>query len=200
MTATMSETRRVVESYFNAWTTHRVGDAYALLADDLKFAGPTASYESAAAFRPALEGFAKMTRQARLVDLIVEGDRAALLYDCELPEPVGLMRISSFFRVARGKIVTYELVRCDEPPYTLTRWAGGAGGVTDPNQKERNLALLRRYMPLVVAEYERIDMAAEMNGYFTGSNGGFTEAECEQELRHLRAVPSGIASTPIAPA
>jgi hypothetical protein len=105
---TTQDTRKVVESYFTAWTTRRTAEAYALLAEDLHFAGPTASYESAAAFRPALEGFAVMTRGARIVELLVEGDRAAMLYDCELPPPVGTLRISSFFRVENGKIRWYE--------------------------------------------------------------------------------------------
>lgn len=102
------ETRTVVMTYFEAWTASRPDEAYALLADDLEFAGPTASYASAAAFRPALIGFAAMTRSARIVDLIVQDDRAALLYDCELPEPVGMLRISSFFRVENGRIRTYD--------------------------------------------------------------------------------------------
>jgi hypothetical protein len=104
----VSDTRRVVQAYFDAWTTKRVDDAYALLADDLHFAGPTATYASAAEFRPALAGFAAMTSGARAIDLIVDGDRAALLYDCDLPPPVGTIRISSFFRVAGGKIAWYE--------------------------------------------------------------------------------------------
>jgi ketosteroid isomerase-like protein len=105
---TQDQTRKVVEGYFSAWTTKNVRDAYALLAEDLAFAGPTASYQSAAAFLPALEGFAAMTKGARIVDLVVEDDRAALLYDCELPPPVGVLRIASFFRVENGKIRTYE--------------------------------------------------------------------------------------------
>jgi ketosteroid isomerase-like protein len=102
-----ADTRRVVEAYFTAWTSNRVGEAYALLADNLRFEGPTATYESADAFRPALVSFAQMTRAARIVELLVDGDRAAMLYECELPQPVGLIKISSFFRVAGGKIVTY---------------------------------------------------------------------------------------------
>jgi hypothetical protein len=102
------ETRRVVEGYFTAWTTKKVRDAYALLAQNLAFCGPTATYQSAAAFLPALEGFAAMTKGARMVELLVEGDRAAMLYDCELPQPVGTVRIASFFRVESGKIRTYE--------------------------------------------------------------------------------------------
>jgi hypothetical protein len=101
-------TRAVVESYFAAWTANRTGEAHALLADDLEFVGPTARYNSAAAFLPALVGFAAMTRSARIAELLVVGDRAAMLYDCELPPPVGMIRIASFFRVADGKIRTYE--------------------------------------------------------------------------------------------
>jgi hypothetical protein len=103
-----AETRTVVQSYFAAWTAKNVREAYALLADDLQFSGPTASYQSAAAFWPALVNFADMTAGARIVELVVEGDRAALLYDCELPQPVCTLRIASFFRVQNAKISTYE--------------------------------------------------------------------------------------------
>jgi hypothetical protein len=105
---TQNETRRVVERYFAAWTSHDTDAAFALLADDLEFAGPSARYTSAAEFRPGLVAFAAMTRGARVVDLLVDGDRAALLYDCDLPPPVGTLRIASFFRVADGKIRSYD--------------------------------------------------------------------------------------------
>jgi ketosteroid isomerase-like protein len=67
------ETRRVVEGYFAAWTSNKVDEAYALLADDLAFWGPTASYQSAAAFRPALTAFAAMTKRAQATELVVAG-------------------------------------------------------------------------------------------------------------------------------
>jgi|SRR5579859_2348300 len=102
------QTRTTVERYFVAWTTKDVAQAYALLADDLRFSGPTASYATAEAFRPALVAFANMTSGARIVQLLTEGDRAAMLYDCELPPPVGTLRIASFFRVEHGKIPEYE--------------------------------------------------------------------------------------------
>jgi ketosteroid isomerase-like protein len=98
----------VVEGYFAAWTTQNTSEAFALLAPDLKFTGPTATYDSAEAFRPALVGFANMTKSARAIELLVDGDGAALLYDCELPPPVGHLRIASFFRVRDGKIAWYE--------------------------------------------------------------------------------------------
>jgi hypothetical protein len=108
MSATPDETRRVVDTYFSAWTNNRVDEAYGTLAPELEFSGPTASYKSAEAFRPALVAFAAMTKWARIVDFLVDGDRAALLYDCELPEPAGVVRIASFFRVENGKIRAYD--------------------------------------------------------------------------------------------
>jgi hypothetical protein len=100
------DTREVVMGYFEAWTTHDVPAAFERLAPELEFIGPNASYRSAEEFRPALERFAAMTRGARVVELVVEGDRAALLYECDLPP--GTIRIASFFRVAGGKIRWYE--------------------------------------------------------------------------------------------
>ena len=103
-----NETRTVVEAYFSAWTSKRTAEAYALLADDLQFSGPGADFKSAKEFRPGLEGFAALTQWARIVEFLVDGDRAAMLYDCELPQPAGVMRIASFFRVADGKIRSYD--------------------------------------------------------------------------------------------
>jgi hypothetical protein len=106
--ATQDETRRIAEGYFAAWTSKKTSEAYAFLAADLKFTGPTASYQSAQEFKPALENFAAMTKSAKMVELLVDGNRAAMLYDCELPEPIGTLRIASFFRVKDGKINWYE--------------------------------------------------------------------------------------------
>jgi hypothetical protein len=104
----VTDTRAVVERYFAAWTTGDIDTAFAQLAPDLAFGGPTARYTSAEAFRPALIGFAKLARSARLVELVIDGERAAMLYDCALPEPVGTIKIAAFFRVVGGKIATYE--------------------------------------------------------------------------------------------
>lgn len=99
-------TREIVEAYFRAWTTKRPDDAFALLAPDLEFSGPGASYLTGAEFRPGLEAFAAMTKGAILVELIVDNDRAAMLYDWEMP--LGVIRIASIFRIADGKIRWYD--------------------------------------------------------------------------------------------
>jgi hypothetical protein len=103
-----ADTRVVVESYFSAWVNKRPDDAFKWLAEDLVFVGPTARYASAAEFRPALNGFSAMTRSAEIIELIVVADRAAMLYECELPDPVGTIHIASFFRVKHGQICWYE--------------------------------------------------------------------------------------------
>jgi hypothetical protein len=103
----MSDAREVVERYFHAWSSNRPEDAYAELAPHLHFAGPSASYASREEFRPGLFAFATLTRAARVVELVVERGRVALLYDCDFVG-AGTTRIASFFRVEAGKIVWYE--------------------------------------------------------------------------------------------
>jgi hypothetical protein len=101
-------TRKTVEGYFNAWTNKNTSEAYSLLADDLEFTGPNAHFRSAAEFRPGLEGFAALTKWVKVIDLLVDGDRAAMLYECELPPPVGVIRIASYFLVENAKIRRYD--------------------------------------------------------------------------------------------
>jgi hypothetical protein len=54
------------------------------MADDLEYSGPLNTYGSAEALLPPLMRFAAMVAGARMIELVVEGDWAALLYDCEL--------------------------------------------------------------------------------------------------------------------
>lgn len=108
--ATSDETREIVLGYFDAWTTKDTNAAYAFLADDLVFSGPTASYTTAEQFRPGLIAFAAMTKRAQIIKLLVEGNWAAMFYDCELVSPIGTIKIASFFRVEGGKIKQYETI------------------------------------------------------------------------------------------
>jgi hypothetical protein len=98
------ETRSVVERYFAAWTAAQERETRALLADDLEAATPLNSYRSAEPFVAGLMRVAGMLRGARIVASVVEGDRAALLYDFDLPAPVGTLRAAWFLRVEGGKI------------------------------------------------------------------------------------------------
>ena len=105
--ANVDETRRVVEGFFAAWTSRDERGARGFMADDMRYVGPLNSYESADALLGPLMKFASGVKGARMVEIVVEGDRAALLYDCDLPPPVGTLRAATFQRVANGKIVSY---------------------------------------------------------------------------------------------
>jgi hypothetical protein len=101
------ETRRVVEGFFAAWTSRDERAARGFMADDMKYVGPLNSYETADALLGPLMKFAAGVKGARMIEIVVEGDRAALLYDCDLPSPVGTLRAATFQRVEGGKITSY---------------------------------------------------------------------------------------------
>ncbi|HEV2519907.1 MAG TPA: nuclear transport factor 2 family protein [Thermoplasmata archaeon] len=100
-------TRRVVEGFFAAWTSKDEGAARRLLDDDLEYVGPLNTYHRADDLMGPLMRFAASVRAARMVDLVVEGERAALLYDVDLPRPVGTLRTASFQHVVDGRIRSY---------------------------------------------------------------------------------------------
>ncbi|MCI4318952.1 MAG: nuclear transport factor 2 family protein [Thermoplasmata archaeon] len=101
------ETRRVAENFFAAWTSNKPAEARALMANDLEYSGPLNRYHRADDLLPPLMRFAAMLSGARIVELVVERNKAALMYDCELPPPVGTLRTASFQRIEGGKIREY---------------------------------------------------------------------------------------------
>lgn len=98
------ESRRVAEAFFAAWTAGKERESRACMADDLSYSGPLNTYRSADELLGPLMKFAATLRGARMVELIAEGDRVAMLYDCELPEPIGTLRAASFMHIEDGKI------------------------------------------------------------------------------------------------
>jgi len=103
----MTNTEDIVKAFFAAWTRNDARATRALMADNMKYSGPLNSYDTADALHAPLMKFAAMVGGATLIELVVDGDRAALLYDCDLPAPVGTLRAASFQRVKDGKIVSY---------------------------------------------------------------------------------------------
>jgi hypothetical protein len=101
---TNEETRQVAEAFLTAWTRRDEAAARRLMADDIHYENMLHSYDSADTLLPALLRFAGMLNGAPLVASTVEGDRAALLYDCQLPAPVGILRTAWFMRIANGKV------------------------------------------------------------------------------------------------
>jgi limonene-1,2-epoxide hydrolase len=106
----MNDTKRVVESFLAAWTSRNEAAARELMADNIVFISPMSRYESAEEFIGPLMRFASMLHEHRVHQLLVEGDRAALYYDCEMPPPIGTLTTASFYRVENGKIREYRSV------------------------------------------------------------------------------------------
>jgi hypothetical protein len=103
-------TQEVAKTYFDLWTSGRCDAARALMADDFIFEGSMNTYRSAEAVLEPLKKFASMMKSVKLHRIMVEGDTAALFYECEMP--FGTLRTAELTRVENGKmktsIVTYD--------------------------------------------------------------------------------------------
>jgi ketosteroid isomerase-like protein len=108
MTTPSTETRTTVDAFFAAWAKGDEHAMRALMADDLAYANPMNRYASADAFWGPLMQFNKMLRGLRVLETIVNGNSAAVLYDCNCPAPVGNLRTAWFVRVEGGKLRTVE--------------------------------------------------------------------------------------------
>jgi len=104
------DTKQIVTSYHNAWTSGDVKAARVYLADDLDFQGSIETFKHADDFIVALAGFQKMLRGVNLIQSFFSESGAALLYDCDTMSPAGVIKTAEFFTFAGGKIKSIRLV------------------------------------------------------------------------------------------
>ncbi len=104
------DTRQLIETYHNAWTTGDFVTARRCLADNLDFKGSIDKFQKADDFITALKGFQSMLRGVRLLKSYFDQNGAALLYDCDTVTPAGVIRTSEFFSADNGKITEIRLV------------------------------------------------------------------------------------------
>jgi ketosteroid isomerase-like protein len=104
------DTKQLIETYHAAWTSGDFATARRCLADDLDFRGSIDSFDKADDFVAALTQFRGMLRGVTVLMSCVDGEGAALLYDCDTPTPAGVIRTAEFFRTRNGKIVEIRLV------------------------------------------------------------------------------------------
>ncbi|MEI8356753.1 MAG: nuclear transport factor 2 family protein [Deltaproteobacteria bacterium] len=104
------ETKQLVTNYHNAWTSGDLEKAYSYLADNLDFQGSIDTFNNADDFITALAMFQKMLRGTDLIQSFFSESGAALLYDCDMITPAGLIRTAEFFTVADGRIKTIRLI------------------------------------------------------------------------------------------
>jgi len=103
-------TRQLIETYHQAWTTGDFDTARTCLAADLDFKGSIDTFSKADDFVGALKGFQGMLRGVTLLKSLFEEEGAALLYDCDTATPAGVIRTAEFFVTKNGMITEIRLV------------------------------------------------------------------------------------------
>ena len=104
----------LIDAYYESWRNGASSfDSAALgavLADDLDFEGPIAGKRrGSAGFVGGLKRFVEgLQAPIRMLHQVDSGNRAAALYDADLPE--GTMRFAEFFEVGGGRIQTIKLL------------------------------------------------------------------------------------------
>jgi hypothetical protein len=106
-------TAAVIDAYYATWKTGTFDEARAreLLASDLDFEGPISGKRKGR--EPFIAGLAQVSRSVlafRPRQIIVNGDEAAALYECDLSAPKATVRFVEVFRVVGGKIQSLQLV------------------------------------------------------------------------------------------
>ena len=104
------DTRQLIESYHDAWTSGDIARARGCLADDLDFRGSIDTFKKADEFVSALAQFQRMLRGVTVLESYFSDAGAALLYDCDTASPAGIVRTAEFFAVRDGKISEIRLV------------------------------------------------------------------------------------------
>jgi hypothetical protein len=104
------DTRQLIETYHNAWTTGDIAGARICLADDLDFCGSIDSFNNADDFVTGLTMFQGMLSRVTVLRRFFDNEGGVLLYDCETATPVGVIRTAEFFTVRGGKIAEIRLV------------------------------------------------------------------------------------------
>ncbi len=109
------DTRRAVRAYYESWkdgaSAFDEARLRSTMAPDLTFEGPIAGVtRGVEAFIPGLVQFARGLERFRPLQLLVAGEEAASLYECDLSAPAGTYRFAEFFRVRGGRIQLLRLV------------------------------------------------------------------------------------------
>jgi hypothetical protein len=114
MNQTKNKTVELVETYYESWRNGiasfdatRMGE---ILAEKLDFEGPIAGRrQGAAGFIAGLTRFVEgLQAPISVLQQVEADDRAAALYDAELPG--GTMRFAEFFQIGDGRIQAIKLV------------------------------------------------------------------------------------------
>ena len=103
--------QQVVARYYDAWQTKRGDFSDVPLADDFRFTGPVASFESAEAYRAMAREAGQAVTSFAVRRQFVDGDTVCSIVDWEMAIPgVDRMTAAELLEVRDGVIVRGELI------------------------------------------------------------------------------------------
>jgi ketosteroid isomerase-like protein len=102
--------QEIVARYYDAWQ-NRAGDFSDVpLADDFRFVGPVASFDSADGFRAMAREAGPAVTSFAVRHQFTDGDRVCSIVDWEMSLPVAPMTAAEILEVEDGRIVRGELI------------------------------------------------------------------------------------------
>jgi hypothetical protein len=104
-------TEQIAASYYEAWREHK-GDMSAVpLADDFRFTGPVASFDSADAYRAMAAEAGQAVTSFEVRRQFVDGGTVCSIIDWDMAMPgLGRMTSAELLEIEDGRIVRGELI------------------------------------------------------------------------------------------
>jgi hypothetical protein len=108
--------QEIVARYYEAWQTKRGDFSHVPLADDFRFTGPVASFDSAEGYRAMAREAGQAVTSFAVRRQFVDGGSVCSIIDWEMAIPgVGRMTSAELLEVRDGVIVRGELIYDGEP-------------------------------------------------------------------------------------
>ena len=119
MTETTSPALRTALAYYEAWTSHDLGQAMRYIADGIVCDAPAGRLEGADAYRGFMGPFVQMLTGAKLIAAFGDDTTAVIIYDTETV-PVKSAPAAECVTVIDGKI-THNRFIFDRAPFDAAR-------------------------------------------------------------------------------
>ena len=119
MTEITSPALRTALAYYEAWTSHHLGQAMSYIADGIVCDAPAGRIEGADAYRGFMGPFVQMLTSAKLIAAFGDDATAVIVYDTETA-PVKSAPAAECVTVIDGKI-TYNRFIFDRAPFEAAR-------------------------------------------------------------------------------
>jgi hypothetical protein len=104
-------TEQIAASYYEAWREHKGEMSAVPLADDFRFTGPVASFDSAADYRAMAAQAGQAVTSFEVRRQFVDGGTVCSIIDWEMAMPgLGRMTSAELLEIKDGRIVRGELI------------------------------------------------------------------------------------------